>query len=64
MFSNMNSMAIPSGRESNFFKGIKSKHLEDFKFLFWHSLGKYEHFTFKTTLEFNIPLAAHVSTFL
>lgn len=64
MFSNMNNMAIPSGRESNFFKGIKPKHLEDFKFLFWHILGKYEHLTFKTTLEFNIPFAAHVSTFL
>lgn len=61
MFSNMNSMAISSGRESDFFKGIKSKHSEAFEFLFWHSLGKYEHLTFKTTLEFNMPLAAHVS---
>lgn len=64
MFSNMNSMAISSGRESNFFKGIKSKHSEAFEFLFWRSLGKYEHFTFKTMLELNMPLAAHVSTFL
>lgn len=61
MFSNMNSMAISSGRESDFFKGIKSKHSEAFECLFWHSLGKYEHLTLKTTLEFNMPLAAHVS---
>lgn len=65
MFSNMNNMAISSGRGStNFFKGIKSKHSDEaFEFLFWHSSGKYEHSTLKTILEVNMPLVAHVSNF-
>lgn len=63
MFSNMNSMTLSSGRGStNFFKGIKSKHADEaFEFLFWHSSGKYEHSTFKSILEFNMSLVAHVS---
>lgn len=65
MFSNMNSMAISSGRGStNFFKGIKSKYSDEaFEFLFWHSSGKYEHLTLKTVLEVNMPLVACVSNF-
>lgn len=63
MFSNISSMAISSGRESaNFFKGIKSKHSDEaFEFLFWHTSSKYENSTFKTILQFNMPLVSHVS---